>query len=265
MDLSGHRILLTNDDGIHAPGLELLERVLRRFTDAVWVVAPSEERSGASHSISMHDPIRLRRLDDRHVALKGTPTDCALMGIYEVMPERPTLMISGVNWGANLAEDVTYSGTIAAAMEGALLGVPSIALSQVHSFREVHWETAEAFLPPVLDGILRAGFLPGTFVNVNFPPCPPEAVAGVRVVTQGQRPPGSFTPEHRVDARGKDYWWIRISYQPGEAGAGTDLEAIARNAVAVCPIQLDMTAHAMRARLQAAFGAALTPAPTGAA
>lgn len=253
MNLSGHRILLTNDDGIHAPGIILLEKVIRRFTDQVWVVAPTEERSGAGHSISMHDPIRVRALDSHHFAVKGTPTDCALMGIHELMPAPPTLMLSGINWGANLAEDITYSGTAAAAMEGALLGVPSIALSQVHHMSEVHWDTAEAFLPTVLDGILKAGFDKGTFVNVNFPPVPPDQVRGIRVVEQGQRPPGSFIPEARVDARTKPYYWIKIAFNPGNEHAGTDLRAINDGEIAVTPIQLDMTARAMKERLASAF------------
>jgi 5'-nucleotidase len=253
MELGNHRILLTNDDGIHAPGIILLEKIIRAYTDQVWVVAPGEERSGASHSISMHDPIRLRTLDDRHHAIKGTPTDCALMGIYELMPERPTLMISGINWGANLAEDVTYSGTAAAAMEGALLGVPSIALSQVHHMSEVHWDTAETYLPQVLERILTIDFLPGTFINVNFPPVPPSEVRGIRVVSQGQRPLGSFLPVKRTDERGKPYYWIKIAYKDGNTHPGTDLRAIADNEIAVCPIQLDMTARAMSERLTKAF------------
>lgn len=253
MNLSGHRILLTNDDGIHAPGIMLLEKFIRQFTDDVWVVAPSEERSGAGHSISMHDPIRVRALDDRHFAVKGTPTDCALMGIYELMPQPPTLMLSGINWGANLAEDITYSGTAAAAMEGALLGVPSIALSQVHHMSEVHWATAETYLAQVLEGILKTGFDPGTFVNVNFPAVPPDQVRGIRVVDQGQRPTGSFIPEARVDARTKPYYWIKIAYKPGNDHAGTDLKAIADGEIAVCPIQLNMTARAMKERLGRAF------------
>ncbi|MCA3435823.1 MAG: 5'/3'-nucleotidase SurE [Rhodobacter sp.] len=253
MDLTGHRILLTNDDGIHASGLILLEKVIRQFTDQVWVVAPAEERSGAGHSISMHDPIRVRALDDHHFAVKGTPTDCALMGIYELMPQPPTLMLSGVNWGANLAEDITYSGTAAAAMEGALLGVPSIAFSQVHHMKEVHWATAEAFLPRVLDGILKTGFDPGTFVNVNFPAIPPDQVRGIRVTDQGMRPPGSFIPEGRVDARTKPYYWIRIAYKPGNDHEGTDLRAMTDREVSVTPIQLDMTARAMKDRLNRAF------------
>ena len=127
-----HRILVVNDDGIDAEGIKLLEELAHRWTDDVWVVAPDEEKSGFSHAISMTVPVRMRKIDDRHYAVKGTPTDCALLGIYELMGDLlPTVLLSGVNRGANLAEDVTYSGTAAAAMEGALLGIRSIALSQV--------------------------------------------------------------------------------------------------------------------------------------
>ena len=253
-NLRNHKVLLVNDDGIDAEGIKLLEGLVSPHCKETWVVAPAEEQSGASHSISMHLPIRHRRLDDRHHAIKGTPTDCALMGIYELMPEPPSLLISGINWGANLAEDVTYSGTASAAMEGALLGVPAIAMTLVHAFQEVHWETAERFAPQVLDGILSAGIAPGTFVNVNFPPVSPDKVRGVRVCRQGQRPPGSFKPTKRTDARHKDYWWIAIKRVEHEIAKGTDLEAIENNEIAVTPIQLDMTAGQSLQNLQDAFG-----------
>lgn len=255
--LRGHRVLLTNDDGIHAPGLLLLEKIVRKHTDQVWVVAPAEERSGASQSISMHDPIRMRELDDRHFAIKGSPTDCALMGIYEIMPEKPTLLLSGINWGANLAEDVLYSGTAAAAKEGALLGIPSVALSQVHAFGHVHWDTAEAYLEQVLEGILKAGFDKGTYVNVNFPPVPPEEVAGIRVTEMGLRAAGSFKPEGRIDARTKPYYWIKIQYTDGadaSAGPGTDLKAVGDKEISVTPMQLTTTAPQLATRLSKAFG-----------
>ncbi len=250
MGKTKHRILICNDDGIHADGIRLLEKVARQFTDDIWVVAPDEEKSGASHSISMHVPVRARQVDDRHFAVKGTPTDCALLAIYELMPERPTVLLSGINRGANLAEDVTYSGTAAAAMEGALLGVPSIALSQVFTPRgTVHWDTAEAYAARLLPVLLETDWQPNTFVNVNFPDCPPGSVTGVRTVTQGQRPPGSFLPDRRVDGRDVPYYWIKLAYTDGNIHPGTDLEAIRDNAVSVCPIQLNMTDHAFRQRL----------------
>lgn len=251
--LKNHRVLLCNDDGIEAEGLKLLESVVKPHANETWVVAPAEEQSGASHSISMHLPIRYRRIDAFHHAVKGTPTDCALMGIYEIMPEPPSLLVSGINWGANLAEDLTYSGTASAAMEGALLGVPAVAMSLVHSWDNVHWATAERFAPEVLSGILDAGIAPGTFVNVNFPPVQPDEVKGIRVCRLGQRPPGSFKPTKRTDARHKDYWWIQIMRVDHEIAKGTDLEAIENNEIAVTPIQLDMTADRSLKSLEAAF------------
>lgn len=251
-----HRILIVNDDGIHAHGIQLLEKIARRYSDDVWVVAPDEEKSGASHSISMHVPVRVRRVDDRHFAVKGTPTDCALLAIHEIMPAPPTILLSGINRGANLAEDVTYSGTAAAAMEGALLGVPSVALSTVFAPKgPVHWDTAEAFAAPVLDVLFATEWQPLSFVNVNFPDCTPEECTGIRVVTQGQRPPGSFLPDRRVDGRDVPYYWIRLAYKDGNIHPGTDLEAIRDNAVAVCPIQLNMTDHGFRKRLEPRFAA----------
>jgi 5'-nucleotidase len=253
--LSAQRVLLVNDDGIEATGLKLLEDVARSFADDVWVVAPDEEKSGASHSLSLTLPVRVRRIDDRHFAIKGTPTDCALLAIYELMGEqKPTMLLSGVNRGANLAEDVTYSGTAAAAMEGALLGIRSIALSQVFTLGgQAQWETARRFAAPVLEKLLTCDWEPGSFVSVNFPDAPPEQVSGIRVTTQGRRLPGSFRPTKRVDARKFPYYWIELAYQTGELEIGTDLHAIAENAVSVTPMQLDLTAHAFRRYLDQTF------------
>jgi 5'-nucleotidase len=253
--MTAHRFLLVNDDGIEAPGIKLLEEVVRQFSDDVWVVAPDEEKSGASHSLSMTLPIRVRRIDDRHYAIKGTPTDCALIAVWELMTDqRPTVLISGINRGANLAEDITYSGTAAAAMEGTFLGIRSIAFSQVFTLGgEAPWETARRFAPVVIDKLLSCDWEPGTFVNVNFPDCGPDEVSGLRVTTQGQRLPGSFRPERRIDARHVPYYWIRLAYQDGTPAAGTDLQAMADRAVSVTPMHLDLTAHPFRRYLDAHF------------
>jgi 5'-nucleotidase len=254
VQLSKHRVLIINDDGIYATGILLLEKIVRQFTEDVWVVAPDEEKSGASHSISMNIPVRVREIDSRHFAIKGTPTDCALLAIYEIMKMRPTILLSGINRGANLAEDITYSGTAAAAMEGALLGVPSVALSQVFTPRgQVPWETAEKYTPLILERLLAAEWQPNTFVNVNFPNTAPDAVSGIRVVSQGQRPPGSFLPEGRIDGRGVPYYWIKLAYKDGGFEPGSDLEAIRDDAVSVNPIQLNMTANPFRERLARSF------------
>lgn len=238
-------ILIVNDDGVDSVGIKLLEQMARAFTDDVWVVAPDEEKSGFSHSISMTVPIRVRKIDERHFAVKGTPTDCALLAIYEFMGgQKPTVLLSGVNRGANLAEDITYSGTAAAAMEGALLGVRSIALSQVFTIGgEVRWDTAKTFAPAILSRLLACDWEPGSFVNVNFPDCPPEAVTGTRVTTQGRRLPGSFRPVRRIDERNFPYYWIKLAYEVGSLEEGVDLRAIADNAVSVTPMHLDLTAH----------------------
>lgn len=249
------RVLIVNDDGIDGPGIVLLETLVRRFTDDVWVVAPDEERSGAGHSISISHPIRVRQRDERHFAIKGSPTDCALLGINEFLgDQRPDILLSGINAGPNLAEDVTYSGTCSAAMEGAMLGIPSVALSQVLAYQApVHWETSERFLPGVIETLLGADWLQGAFVNVNVPNVPPEEVTGVRLTRQGRRPPGSFKPVRRVDERHVPYYWIKIAHSEGGYDPETDLEAIRDKAISVTPLQLDMTSEAMRRALTAAF------------
>ncbi|MGF1606467.1 MAG: 5'/3'-nucleotidase SurE [Rhodothalassiaceae bacterium] len=250
--LDRHRLLLVNDDGIHAPGLELLERLVTPWVAEVWVIAPDEERSGASHSLSMSMPVRMRQLSDRRFAIKGTPTDAVLLAVRHIMAEPPTALVSGINRGANLAEDLTYSGTAAGAIEGALLGIPSIAISQVLTDPrgQARWDTAELWAARVLRWLLsRAAWQPGQFFNVNIPDQPPEAVTGVRATRQGRRPPGSFQPQRRIDERGVPYFWHRIAYTSGAIETGTDLEAMRDGAVSVTPMQLDFTDHDALQRL----------------
>jgi len=252
---SNPRVLIVNDDGIDAPGILLLEEVVRQFTDDVWVVAPDEERSGAGHSLSLSYPIRVKQRDERHFAVKGTPTDCALLGVYDLIPDRkPDLLLSGINRGPNLAEDITYSGTASAAIEGAMLGIPSIALSQIWTYQTpVQWETARHYTQMLLPRLLELEWRQGSFVNVNFPHCPLEDVSGVRVTTQGMRPPGAFKPIRRVDERHVPYYWIKIAFPDGGAAQGNDLEAARDNAVSITPMQLDMTAHEQLADFRAIF------------
>ena len=256
MPVANPRVLLVNDDGIDAPGLVMLEAIVRRFTDDIWVVAPDEERSGAGHSLATTIPIRVRERDERHFAIKGTPTDCALLAIHELIEgKKPDILISGINRGPNLAEDITYSGTAAAAMEGALLGIPAIALSQF--FRPpaaVHWDTAEMYAGQVIDKLLQLEWTPGLFVNVNFPGCPAGEVTGTRVTTQGQRPPGAFIPERRVDVRHVPYYWIKIMLPDGGHAPGNDLQAMLDKEISITPMQLDMTCRPAMAGLQALFG-----------
>ncbi len=252
------RILLTNDDGIHAPGLTVLETIARSLSDDVVVVAPETDQSGVAHSLSLNNPLRLREISPRHFAVQGTPTDCVLMGVRKIMADsRPDLILSGVNRGQNVAEDVTYSGTIAATMEGTLIGVPSIALSQAYGGREgardVRWDCAQAHAPSIIARILKAGIAPGVLVNVNFPACAPEDVVGVAVTTQGRRDTELLHIEERRDGRGNPYYWLMFGRGRFTLEAGTDIEAIAQNKISLTPLRLDLTDEATRSRYAAAF------------
>ena len=239
------RILVTNDDGIHAPGLAACEEIARALSDEVWIVAPESDQSGVAHSLSLNDPLRLREVGERHYAVKGTPTDCVIMGVRHIMPKPPDLILSGVDRGRNAAEDVTYSGTVAAAMEGTVLGIPSIALSQAYSFstkRMPPWECAIAHAPGVIRKVLDAKIPHNVLINVNFPDCAPDAVKGIAVAAQGHRGPELLKIEARNDGRGNPYYWIAYDRRERPApGQGTDLAALADNRISVTPLRLDMT------------------------
>ncbi len=240
------RILLTNDDGYHAPGLEVLERIAATLSDDVWIVAPAEEQSGTGRSLTITRPLRLRRFAERRYAVAGTPTDAVMLALGQVMRDgRPDLILSGVNRGANLAEDVSYSGTVSAAMEGALAGIRSVALSQRYAEEEagaaVSFDAAEAWGERVLRPLLHAPWAPRTVVNINFPAAAPEDVKGVRVVRQGLRDHGRSVIERRTDPRGADYYWLGLGRVPHTPTDTTDLDAVADGYVAVTPLHLDLT------------------------
>jgi len=236
------RILITNDDGIHAPGLKVLERIAKSLSDDVVVVAPETDQSGVAHSLSLSDPLRLRKITDRHFAVKGTPTDCVIMGVRKLMIDNPPdLILSGVNKGQNVAEDVTYSGTIAGAMEGTLLGVPSIALSQCYSPDGVFWDCAESHAPGLIRKIMARGLPPGVLMNLNFPACEPSQVLGVTLARQGRREQELMKIEARFDGRGNPYYWIAFERPKFLAGEGTDLEAVAQKKISATPLRLDLT------------------------
>ena len=240
------RILLTNDDGVHAHGLKVLEEIAREIGDEVFIVAPEIDQSGVSHSLSLSNPLRLREISPRHFAVQGTPTDCVLMGVRRIMADGPPdLILSGVNRGQNIAEDVTYSGTIAAAMEGALLGIPSIALSQAYGGAEgrhaPRWETARGHGAKLVKAILAAGVPAGGLVNVNFPSCPAAEVAGVGLVRQGRRSAELLRIEERRDGRGLPYYWLMFQRQNVTPPEGTDFAALAANRISVTPLRLDLT------------------------
>ena len=250
------RILLTNDDGIHAPGLEVLEAIAAELSDDIWVVAPAEEMSGAGHSLTLTVPVRLRRHGERRFSVVGTPTDSVMMALGHVMQEvKPDLVLSGVNRGGNLAEDVTYSGTVSAAMEGTLYGVRSIALSQVMSDLTTTeaFATARAWGPRVLRPLIDMEWQKGVLLNVNFPPVAPDAVTGVQVAEQGFRDLGQTAIERRTDTRGFDYFWFGLGRESPQPGHETDLKAMRQGAVSVTPLHLDMTHYPTMDRLRGAL------------
>ncbi len=252
------RILLTNDDGVHAQGLWILEQIARELADDVFVVAPESDQSGVAHSLSLSDPLRLREIGPRRYAVKGTPTDCIIMGVRKIMADlRPDLVLSGVNRGQNVAEDVTYSGTIAGAMEGAMLGIPAIALSQAygggHGRASIEWDAAEAHAAPLIRKILAAGIPRGGLVNINFPPCGADEVKGVAFTRQGQRNVELMRVEERRDGRGFPYFWLMFQGGEIQFEDGADLAALAARKISVTPLRLDLTDDDERLRLEKAF------------
>ncbi len=239
------RILITNDDGINAPGIYVLEKIAAKFSDDIWIVAPAEEQSGAGHSLTLTKPIRLRQHAARRFSVTGTPTDAVTMALRKVLDSPPDLILSGVNRGANLGDDITYSGTVSAAMEGALAGIPSIALSQVYSREDagsdVSFDAAEHWGEKVLAPLVDSAFAQRTLVNVNFPPLAAKEVKGIRVVRQGFHDYSRGTLVENVDPRGFPYFWFGLHGIEHTPGHETDLEAIADGYVSVTPLQLDLT------------------------
>jgi 5'-nucleotidase len=250
------RILVTNDDGIDATGLGCLQTIAAELSDEVWVVAPLSEQSAKGHSVSLRDPVRLRRHGERRYSVDGTPADCVMMGVRHVMADVGVdLVLSGVNRGANVADDVTYSGTVAAAMEATLLGVPAIALSQEYRPGEpMHWDTARSFGADVIRRALTAGWPRGVLVNVNFPAVPPGDVKGIVPCRQGQHDFSLQKPEKRTDPFGRDYFWMAgWGLNVEQAPEGTDLHVLLDDRIAVTPIHLDMTHDVTLERLAGAF------------
>jgi 5'-nucleotidase len=249
------RILVTNDDGINAPGIKVLERIARSLSDDVWVVAPETQQSAASHSLTLHRPLRLRRLSKRRHAANGTPTDCVYLAFNKVLADGlPNLVLSGVNEGSNVGEDVTYSGTIAAAMEATLLGAPAIALSQSYNNGgRVKWATAERWGSRVVRALLKERWPDRVLINVNFPDIAADEVKGIRAGHQGLHAVGdSF--EERIDPRGAPYYWIGASPPADHGGLrGTDLNAIDEGYISVTPLHMDLTHSKTLTKLRKVF------------
>jgi len=233
------RILLTNDDGINSDGLIKLEEALKEVGD-VYVVAPSSEMSGASHSLTLARPLRIRRLDNRHWSIDGTPTDCVTLALNRILSEdeRPQICVSGINHGGNLGDDATYSGTVAGALEATILGVPGIAFSLV-ARDNFDFTEAASFAVVAVRKVLDEGLPEGTLLNINLPP---GEIKGVKVTRQGIKNARPVITEH-IDPRGKPYFWIGEEYFNTNAADGADYNAIEQGYISVTPLKSDMTDH----------------------
>ena len=251
------RILISNDDGIDAHGLKVMEEIAANLSDDVWVVAPQTEQSGAAHSLTLTEPLRMHEVGPKRYAVQGTPTDCVMLAVYHLLQgQPPDLLLSGINMGINLAEDVTYSGTVAAAIEGALLGIPSIAISQQINWTtgEANWKTAPAFMPSLIAKLLGTDWPSGVMMNINIPNLAPDQTQDVRATVQGQRDASQMVIDQRTDMRGAPYFWIGFREHVGDPHSETDLAAIDRGAISVTPLAIDLTDRAMRDRLAKILG-----------
>lgn len=237
MDIERPRILITNDDGIHSEGIEALEIALREVGD-IYVVAPATEQSGASHSLTLSRPLRIRKLDDRHWTVDGTPTDCVTFAVNQILvPDlRPTICVSGINHGPNLGDDASYSGTVAGAMEATILGVPGIAFS-LSATRDLDFTESVRIAREITSKAIADGIPDGTLLNVNIPK---GTARGIRITKQGFKSARPVISEH-IDPRGKLYYWIGEVREGFRAEGGTDFEAIDEGYVSVSPMRADLT------------------------
>lgn len=244
------RILVSNDDGIHAPGIRALARALSR-EHQVTVVAPDRERSATGHALTLHHPLRVEEVDVDGVAgyaVNGTPSDCVKLALCTLMPERPDLVFSGVNRGPNLGNDVLYSGTVSAALEGTMLGVPAVAVS-LASFSDVGYDEAAAFALVMARMLATHRLPPKVLLNVNYPAISDEPIKGLRVTRLGERKYDDFF-EARKDPRGQTYYWLSGEVVQVEEAPDTDVTAIKENYISVSPIHHDLTFHPMIATVQ---------------
>ena len=239
------RILLTNDDGINAEGLQVLEEIARSISDDVWIVAPEIEQSGKSRAITLTDPVRVREVKDKTYAIHGTPTDCVLLGIQNLVEgAAPDLVLSGVNRGQNIAEDTSLSGTVAGALCGLHHGVRSIAFSQARNLQargSLPWDTGRVWGPKVLKQVLDMTWSDKAILNINFPDREPNDVAGIEFTRQGFRDHNIIRSEERTDLRGDRYFWIGYGSKLSDPDEGTDLKAIYDGKVSITPLHVDLT------------------------
>lgn len=253
--LAGQRILISNDDGIHAPGLKVLEDVARQLSDDVWVVAPETEQSAASHALTIRRPLSIRRLGEQRFSVDGTPTDCVVVAVNKILADKkPDLVLSGVNHGANLAEDVGYSGTVAVAMEATLLGIRAFALSQARRPEvATDFASVKVYAAGLIQRLASVDWEADTLMNINFPPLPAEQIQGVKVGTQGRRDAMVQLVEGK-DPSGRPYVWIGDFASHTSPDEGTDLSLIYSGHISVTPLHLDLTHKGMLGTIEELLG-----------
>jgi 5'-nucleotidase len=254
-DLSAMRILVSNDDGVHAPGIKALEKIAKTLSKDVWVVAPETEQSGVAHSLTLHEPLRIRKLGAKRYAVKGTPTDCVLLAAKAIIPRKKkiSLVLSGINSGLNLAEDVTYSGTVAAAMEGTLLQIPSIALSlDVTDGQPLRWEMVEKLAPDIIRRLLRIHWPDDTLLNLNFPDLPADKIKGVKVAPLGRRQINEKLVK-RLDPKGRAYYWVGAPIKDDFDRPGVDIVWLNEGYATVTPLSIDLTNFKMMEEIRTHF------------
>jgi 5'-nucleotidase len=238
------RILVTNDDGIDAPGIKVAEKIARSLSDDVWVVAPAADQSGQGHAITITEPLRMREVDDRHFAVTGTPADCVTLGVHHILPGRPDLILSGVNSGKNVGDDVGYSGTIGAVEEGIFGGIRGIALSQCYQWqageKTIPWEVGETHGPDLIKKLANIDLPVGSFFNVNFPNCRADQVNGVRLTRQGRTQYDDSIAD-RIDGRGQRYYWMVFGHATASPADGTDRHALEHKQISITPLMIDRT------------------------
>jgi 5'-nucleotidase len=234
------KILISNDDGIHSEGIKALARAMKALGE-VYVVAPDRERSASSHSLTLYHPLRVEEIRKNWYAVDGTPTDCVNLAINGILEERPDVVVAGINKGPNLGDDITYSGTVSVAMEGTLLGVPSVAVS-ITAKRDFHFKTAADFAKRLVRFVLKNGLPSDTLLNVNVPNVVPGEIKGYRITKQGKRVYGDAVVE-KIDPRGRKYYWIGGGDLGFVHSKDSDFQAISEGYASVTPIHLNLTNH----------------------
>jgi 5'-nucleotidase len=235
------KLLISNDDGIHSEGITTLCDELKKIADVI-VVAPDRERSAAAHSLTLHLPLRVKKISKSFYAVDGTPTDSVILGVCAILKKKPDIIVSGINKGPNLGEDITYSGTVAAAIEGTILGIPSFAISLVSNGDSFNFKPAASFAAKLVKLVMKYGLPKSTLLNVNVPDIPGDKIEGSMITRQGKRVYDNTIVE-KTDPRGKKYYWMGGDDIGFLNEPGTDFNAIENNHISITPIKIDLTDH----------------------